>query len=485
MKDKVFKWGNFVRFTVLCAIFYPAHLVVNAERLLNDADQTDSLSLSIEQDMLPSPAPETNGLFGFSIDSSGHLVIVGAPWTDILDVSLIADAGAAYIYQCEENGTYGCIQLTSLQAPVPQKGDLFGFSVGISGGIAVVSAPENGALGDPISNNGGKVYVFERNQGGEDAWGLVSTLTASDFAPWDNLGYSISIDGDWIVASAPWEDGGLGDPLLDSGAVYVFHRAATVSDPWSEVAILRALDADSYDYFGESIGISGETVVIGALLENGGAGDPLPESGAAYIFQRTGTEITDWNQVANLHAPDAEPNDWYGQFVGIDGDIAVVVASREDGGADNFPAESGAAYVYHRNEGGTDQWGEFAILHAPDAQSYQSYGSAISIKNNLIFLGAPGNDDLNGALTSNSGAVYLYRVDYGGRRAVELIQKITQADEQEDDLLGSAVTASGKYLFAGAPGKGSDPQNTFPHAGAVFVFKILPHTIYLPAIFNH
>ncbi len=108
-------------------------------------------------------------------------------------------------------------------------------------------------------NNAGAVYVFERNQGGENGWGLVTTLCTSDSAHWDNFGYSIGIDGDWIVASAPWEDGGFGNPLPDSGAVYVFHHGPTMGDPWIEVAILHASDANPFDYFGDSIAISNET----------------------------------------------------------------------------------------------------------------------------------------------------------------------------------------------------------------------------------
>ena len=182
MNQKPFPWKRIISVSLLPFLLFPSFIHTSVRINRDNGFPSDSPGLSIEQHMIPSPAPETNGHFGYSVDSSGHLVIVGAPWNDILDVNLIPDAGAAYIYQCEENGTYGCIKLASLQAPVPQKGDLFGFSVGISGGIAVVSAPENGALGDPISNNGGKVYVFERNQGGDDAWGLVSTLSASDSA---------------------------------------------------------------------------------------------------------------------------------------------------------------------------------------------------------------------------------------------------------------------------------------------------------------
>jgi len=226
-------------------------------------------------------------------------------------------------------------------------------------------------------------------------------------------------------------------------------------------------------------------VVVGAFLENGGAGDPIPEAGAAYVFRQTGAGIDEWSEVKKFHASDAQEDDLFGQYVDIDGDVIVVVSSFEDGGADNYPPESGAAYIFHRNEGGEDNWGETAILHAPDAQSYDCFGCAIHIKNNLIFLGAPGKDSLNDGNSSNSGAVYMYRFDYSGRRGIEFFQKITHEDKQTDDLLGTSITTSGNYLFAGAPGKGSDPQNTFPHAGAVMVFKIFPHTVYLPAIFNH
>ena len=484
MNQKPFQWKKIISVSLLPFFFFPSFFHASVKINKDNGFPSNFPGLSIEQNTILNPAPETGGHFGESIDSSGHLVIVGAPSNDTVDSGPIYDAGAAYIYRCEESGTYTCVKIASLQAPDPQVGDKFGMSVGISGGTAIVSAPENGAAGDQNSNVGA-VYVFERNQGGLDAWGLVSILRSSDRAPKDSFGNSIGIDGDWIVASAPWEDGGLGDPLPDAGAVYVFHRNQGTVDPWSEVAILHASDADIYDYFGWSLAISGETLVVGAFLENGGAGDPFPEAGAAYVFKRTGAGIDEWSEVKNIHASDAQEDDCFGQYVDIEGDVIVVVSSFEDGGADNYPPESGAAYIFHRDEDGEDNWGETAILHAPDAQSYDCFGCAIDFKNNLILLGAPGKDEFNGVISSNSGAVYMYRFDFGGRREIELIQKITHDDEQTDDLLGTSITTSGNYLFAGAPGRGSDPQNTFPHAGAVMVFMNFPHTIYLPAIFNH
>lgn len=471
-----FAGRKFLGFALALLLIFPVYLP-------SKAASEQILGLSQEIGRILSPDPDSGAHFGESLDSSGHLVIIGEPLQDYIDDTYIYNAGAAYIYQCQESGTFSCVKQATLVSPDPQESDLFGMSVGISGGTAIVSAPENGATGD-LNNNAGAVYVFERNQGGQDAWGLVSSLRASDSAPLDVFGSSIDIDGDWIVASAPWEDGGTGDPLPDSGALYLFHRSPGTVDPWSEIAILRASDADSYDYFGDSVAISEETIVSGSRLENGGVGDPLPESGAAYIFQRTGTELTDWNQVAILHASDAQADDWFGQFVEIDGDNAVVTAGREDGGASNFPLESGAVYVFNRNEGGTDLWGEFAILHAPDAQSYQSFGSALSLENNLLCIGAPGDDDYGDQLTSNVGAVYMYRIDYAGRRLVKLIEKIVHSDFQTDDSLGTSVASSGAYLFAGAAAKGSDPQNTIPHAGAVLVFRVFPHAVYLPAIFK-
>ncbi len=183
--------------------------------------------------------------------------------------------------------------MAKLTASDAQAGDYFGWSVSISGDTVIVGARgEKGGPGDPASW-AGAVYVFERNQGGADNWGQVQILRASDAQAYDNFGYSVAISGDTVVVGAFQEDGGPGDPLQGAGAAYIFARNQGGADNWGQVQILRASDAQAEDSFGHSVAISGDTVVVGAVGEDGGPGGPLTYAGAAYVFNPTLLSVPD------------------------------------------------------------------------------------------------------------------------------------------------------------------------------------------------
>ena len=118
----------------------------------------------------------------------------------------------------------------------------------------------------------------------------------------------------------------------------------------SEVKKLLASDGASGDQFGRSVAINGGTAVVGANREDAGGSN----AGAAYIFQRDEGGVGNWGEVAKLLASDAQASDEFGFSVAVSGDTAVVGASDEDAGG----GDAGAAYVFQRDEGGADNWGE-------------------------------------------------------------------------------------------------------------------------------
>ena len=127
---------------------------------------------------------------------------------------------------------------------------------------------------------------------------------------YDNFGDSVAIAGDTIVVGAPGDD----DNGSDSGSAYVFTRTGTT---WTEQAKLTASDGAADDYFGSSVAIAGDTIVVGAS----GDDDEWQCSGSAYVFTRTGTT---WTEQAKLTASDGAANDHFGGSVAIAGDTIVV-----------------------------------------------------------------------------------------------------------------------------------------------------------------
>ena len=149
------------------------------------------------------------------------------------------------------------IQLAKLTASDGAAGDRFGWQVGISGDTVVASAS-----GD---DDVGSAYLFERDAGGVGAWGQVAKLTPSDGAEWDGFGGSVTISGDTVVIGAAYDD----DNGDGSGSAYLFEKPAGGWADMTETAKLTASDGADGDYFGRSVSISGNTVIVGAPKHEG------------------------------------------------------------------------------------------------------------------------------------------------------------------------------------------------------------------------
>lgn len=255
--------------------------------------------------------------FGRSVAVSGDLVIVGAVREDSGATTINGDqsdnsaevTGAAYIYV--RVGTTW-IQEAYLKASNSDPVDAFGRAVAISGHTAVVGAigedsgahTVNGDQTDNSANIAGAAYVFVR---AGTTWAQEAYLKASNSDSSDAFGYSVAIANDTVVVGASGEDSdsdtvneGQSDNSFFNGpgAAYVFVRS---QGTWCQADYLKASNSDDQDMFGRSVGISGSTAIIGALLEDSGASgvnsdqsdNSTDDAGAAYIFEIEFSPFTD------------------------------------------------------------------------------------------------------------------------------------------------------------------------------------------------
>ena len=269
-----------------------------------------------------------------------------------------------------------------------QTNDIFGWRVAISGDIAVVGAQWEDAGG----STAGAVYVFGRNMGGADNWGEAKKVTASDAQAGDLFGGSVSISGDTIVVGAFFEDAG----GANSGAVYLFQRNEGGADSWGQVKKLTASDAQMSDEFGYSVAINSNTAVVGARFEDAGGSD----AGAGYVYQRDQGGAGNWGETKKLIASDAENNDEFGFSVALSGDTAIVGARNENTGG----LSAGAGYVFGRNQGGAENWGEVKKLTASDAQAVDAFGTSVAASGDTAVVGA----DIEDTVANNAGAAYVF-----------------------------------------------------------------------------
>jgi hypothetical protein len=241
-------------------------------------------------------------------------------------------------------------------------------AVSVDGDTVVVGAP------GPVVTSSGSAYVFERNLGGADNWGQQPKLTAFDAAVGDEFGRSVSVSGDTMVAGARRDD----DAGSQSGSAYIFVRSGGI---WSQEAKLTASDAAFDDVFGDSVSVSGDTAVIGATQDD----DAGSNSGSTYVFVRSGGT---WTEQAKLTASDAAFSDKFGQAVSVSEDTALVGSHQDD----DAGSKSGSAYVFERNQGGADNWGQVKKLTASDAATTDQFGFSVSVSGDTALVGAIRDD---------------------------------------------------------------------------------------------
>jgi hypothetical protein len=448
--------------------------------------------------------------FGWAVALSGDTLALGAIDEDSSATGVqgsqagnsAADAGAVYVFH---EGTGLWSQQAYVKASNTGAADKFGWAVALSGDTLVVGAQgeDSAATGvdgnqaDNSADGAGAVYVFVRFAG---VWTQQAYLKASNAQAGDQFGHSVSISGDTLVVSASGEDGatsGVGgdqssNGASSAGAAYVFVRSGT---GWSQQAYLKASNAQASDVFGESVSISGDTIVVGAKSEDGGStgvnGDDTsntkPDSGAAYVFVRSGAS---WAQQAYLKAGNALIGDAFGTSVSVSGDTLVVGAPLEDSnavGVDPGPPlgsaiSSGAACVFVRSAG---SWSQQAYVKASNTEALDQFGSSVAISGDRIVVGAPfeasaaagvnGDQAGNGAV--NAGAAYSF-VRSAGTWTQQAYLKASNTGSQDVFGLQCAVSADrvavGAYKEdSAALGVDSDgASNASMDSGAGYVFAL-------------
>jgi hypothetical protein len=374
---------------------------------------------------LVAPDAQTDAEFGRSVAIDGDTIAVGAP----NDNDKRPYSGAVYTVSRNGAGVWGVLQKVDAPATVTvDTFDEFGSSVAISDDNLVIGAPNDE---DDDGVRKGSVYIFNRN--GVGAWNFRQRLLLSDGRDHDRFGQNVAISGDNLVVGAFLvDDGG----IINAGAAYVSHFSGNT---WGEPQELVADDKESYDYFGNSVAIDGDTIVVGSRYHNV---DGVADAGSAYVFHSSGGS---WETEQKLVASDGQASDFFGYSVAISGDKLVVGAHGvDDDGINNV----GAAYVFHLLE---DTWVESQKILAPDAAAYDHFGYSVTIEDDTIVVGSIGDDNLK-------GSAYIFKL-MGG--TWEFVQKLVALDRAIGDWFGNSVAISGDNVVAGAtPSLGHDFSGT-------------------------
>lgn len=401
----------------------------------------------------------------------------------------------------------GFVQESYLKSSNLDSGDEMGSSVAIDADTAVSGIPyfENSA-----ASNSGAALVFVRST---RTWSEQQLIVPSYVDANDQFGYSVALSGDTLVIGSPKEDSNStgistlensNDSAPDSGAVFVYTRSGST---WSLEAYIKASNNMPNNQFGYSVALDGDTLVVGAPFEDGNqtsvtntdsTASPTDytsqyDSGAVYVFKRSGTT---WTQDAYIKSANNTGGFNFGKHLAIDGSTVVVGVPDEDSNqatitngttasSDTSLEDSGAAFVYLKD--GSGNWAQQAYIKASNNDSYDSFGSAISISGDTVVIGAPNEDSNSQSISTStsanddesaSGAAYVFTRS-GSTWSLQAY--IKGFNTGSGDLFANLVAVDGDDLVVGAHmesgdattvnnGTGTD-NNSSAQSGACYMYE--------------
>lgn len=377
-------------------------MLVTLALLLPAASATAGGSPWVQIAQLFGSDTDTQDSFGESIAIDGDTLAVAAYRKD-------GETGAVYVFERAPDPPTEWVETKKLS---PQQGDtFFGLVLSLAGDTLGVRS---------LAPNGRATYLFERDLGGEDSWGLLGRFATESMS-------GLEIDEETLVVGDVFFDV---EGQIDAGAAHLFERGPGGLADWDFVATLTASDREAQDRFGGVQALSRDRLLIGVPDED----DFGEDSGAVYVFERD--EDGKWLEVAKLLRPDPQENDDFGAALDLDVDTALI-------GGNALGGERESVFVFERDEAGV--WSLTREVR-PDDDVAKAFGESVGLSGDVAAVGVPGH-----RLPDETpvGAIYIYERDVGGSDAWGNVAELLLADPQERDELGDPIALDRNTLVAG------------------------------------
>lgn len=264
-------------------------------------------------------------------------------------------------------------------------------------------------------------------------------IEAPDGNKHDFFGNAVAIRGSLLAVSA-FRDS---DIKNRAGSVYLFQRDG---DTWQAVEKFFLSDGQTQDYFGSSVALEENLVVVGAPYRDSPAGT---RTGAVYVYQKNNTG---WTLAGELYPAKGAKDDRFGHTVAVHGSTIVVGAPY----ASTTSKNSGAVYLFLQPKQGWTNASETTRIDASDGSTGDEFGAALAFDGELLLVGAMGHNYFR-------GAAWLYQRPAGGWTDPVSGLRLTAPRAHSGDLFGNAVACSSDWLYVGAYGENS-------YTGAVYAF---------------
>jgi len=316
-------------------------------------------------------------------------------------------------------------------------GDYFGSTVALSGTTLAVHGYDAGA-----------VYIYEGNPADPGQWVETAVIPVPDLGIFFDHGDYLALDGDTLVVGVP----GL-NPA--AGSVLIYERNLGGPDQWGLAATVTASDGDAADRFGFAVDLDSDTLVVGAYDDEGG--------GSACVFERNLGGGGNWGEVGKLIGSDTADFDRFGFSVSVDGDtIAVGAPANTD-----YGFNTGSVYLFERNLGGAESWGESKKLLTTEVRLQNELGYHVVLSGDTLAVAS--ERQVNPRYTNHS--VYIFERDFGGAEnwgeVTEILSPATGPfGPITDEMFATSIDLDGDLLVVGAPA----PGNPGFYTGEAWVF---------------
>ncbi len=348
--------------------------------------------------------------FGISaaIDDSTLIIGARAHDQDSSNTSYKSNAGAAYIFSLNTSGIW--VEIQKITASDRTSNDYFGAKVAIDGNYILVQASQedHDATGSNHLSNAASVYAFEQNALGE--WNQIQKLVSPQRQADEQFGLSIAMNYPYALIGAPRQhlnENGV-DSLYRSGAAYLFKLDST--NVWSHVKTFANSDRQKADYFGEYVALSDSICLISAYqndYDEMGASYVL-NAGAVYVFEQDAV-TGGWAEHQKIVPSDRGGGDYFGSSVAISNDLLLVGARNEDNFTGTINVNNGgSAYLFKRTL--NNSWEQATKFITNDRTYNDQIGKRFYISGTEI-IGATELQDQNEFETdtlNNAGAVYVF-----------------------------------------------------------------------------
>lgn len=403
--------------------------------------------------------------FGKAVAISGNYAIVGAIKNDY-DANgqdYDTDAGAAYILHNDGSGWKTIKKLVASARENRQAiEDKFGTTVAIFDTLAVVGVPFEGR-----TVNFGAVYIYSKNQGGTNNWGLLTRLVLPGVS--DNtkveaqFGYSVFINGQYLAIGALSDKAEVGQPdqYPMSGSVYLYERNTANTASWNLVKKIIPPTPAIADHFGASVTMSGDYLLIGSPDDDYDISEKnyLANSGSTFLYSKNTGGLNNWGKIKKITSDIRAANARFGLIVSMSEDYALITSLEYN---NITRTGNGSATIYKKDIGGTGNWGLVKKLLTPSSNTQDSFGLSGSINGDYAVVGT----------LSPAGAAYVYGKNEGGSDIWGQQQLLAPAVAGYDEQFGSVVAIDGRNIIVGAPFDDEDENeaNSVVDAGSVFIF---------------